>query len=401
MDSSGILFKDRRRWFVLFVMTANFMCAVGYAFSIVPVIIPAIVRELGVSLGTAGLITTALSAAGVFLSIPAGIMLDSIGAEKSGLIALISGCVGWFLCVMSPNFNILLIGRFFLGICGIIFGATGPVLLMKWFNQGEIGKALGIWSTAIVAGRALFTPMASVITSIYGWRATLLVGFLVTLLLVLLYVLMMRMKPPPSSGPVRSSNSRISLGDLRKSLTYPQPWLFGLVILFGFFPGNVIHTYGVILLRDVKGFDEVSAGFILGLSGFSGIFGSLIAGWLSDRLGGRRKPVYLASLILDVVLVTLFVLIPSPTLSIAVLMALGLTASMKSPLNYAIPPTLATNGYVGIALGIARVFMYLPGVIVPPISGRVYEIYGLHALTLLMVVCTLSSTALLSRVKTK
>ncbi|MEM4481703.1 MAG: MFS transporter [Desulfurococcaceae archaeon] len=385
------------RWVILFILTSNFLLVLGYAFALTAPIVPALIRELNITLTMAGLLSTSLNLAGAILSLPSGVLLDSIGAEKGLIISLLAGCIGWVICAISPDFNTLLIGRFFIGICGIILGAGGPIVIMKWFKEKEQGIALGIWSASMATARAVFTPMASLITTQYGWRAVFTVGLISSIILLPPSVLMLMKSSRIENIDVR--HNKVSLKGLKDSLRSFQIWLFGLTIFIGLSPANIFGTYGVTLLSKEKGFSESIASLLLGIMGVCGIFGSMFGGWLSGKIGKKRT--YLVSLCGEVIPFITFALVYQQYIVMAMVLIIGLVSAIKSPMNYSIPPSLAVNGYVGMALGIARIFMYLPGAIMPPISGFIYESYGFIELMLVQITLLLLACLLVMRLKVK
>ncbi|MEM4601422.1 MAG: MFS transporter [Desulfurococcaceae archaeon] len=385
------------RWVILFILTSNFLLVLGYAFALTAPIVPALIRELNITLTMAGLLSTSLNLAGAILSLPSGVLLDSIGAEKGLIISLLAGCIGWVICAISPDFNTLLIGRFFIGICGIILGAGGPIVIIKWFKEKEQGIALGIWSASMATARAVFTPMASLITTQYGWRAVFTVGLISSIILLPPSVLMLMKSSRIENIDVR--HNKVSLKGLKDSLRSFQIWLFGLTIFIGLSPANIFGTYGVTLLSKEKGFSESIASLLLGIMGVCGIFGSMFGGWLSVKIGKKRT--YLVSLCGEVIPFITFALVYQQYIVMAMVLIIGLVSAIKSPMNYSIPPSLAVNGYVGMALGIARIFMYLPGAIMPPISGFIYESYGFIELMLVQITLLLLACLLVMRLKVK
>jgi FSR family fosmidomycin resistance protein-like MFS transporter len=65
----------------------------------------------------------------------------------------------------------------------------------------------------------------------------------------------------------------------------PDPWRFVLLLLAGFFAG-MPHSILVILAQSLMpGKRGMASGLILGLMFFSGAIGSLVVGWLGDRIG--------------------------------------------------------------------------------------------------------------------
>lgn len=385
------------KWVILLVLTSNFLLVLGYAFALTAPIVPAIVRELNVSLTMAGLLSTSLNLAGVILSIPSGILLDAIGAEKGVIISLVAGSIGWILCTIAPDFTTLLVGRFFIGICGIILGAGGPLVIMKWFKEKEQGIALGIWSASMATARAVFTPMASMIAIQYGWRAVFTFGLLASIVLLPPSVFMMLKSSRVVNANTR--NSKLTLKGLKDSLCSFQIWLFGLTIFIGLSPANIFGTYGVAILNREKGLSESTASYVLGIMGICGILGSMLGGWLSGRIGKKRT--YFLSLCSEVIPLVIFALSNHGHVVITTILIIGLISAIKSPLNYSIPPSLAVSGYAGIALGIARIFMYLPGAVMPPLSGYIYETLGFTDLMVVQISLLISACLLILQLKVK
>jgi predicted MFS family arabinose efflux permease len=125
----------------------------------------------------------------------------------------------------------------------------------------------------------------------FGWRTTFLVVGLPGLLLALLVRLTVR---EPKRG--RSDPSRVApkptppvLEVLRHLLKQPSFVLLSIAMGLTAFAGYAFSVWAPTFLRRAHGWSSSQAGDLGWPIGIGGALGSILAGWLADRLG-RRDP---------------------------------------------------------------------------------------------------------------
>src|SRR5207247_6760297 len=141
---------------------------------------------LSIDLPSQGLLASSfLLGAGIF-QIPAGIVSARWGPKNTsqlGMLILSFSGIGEGL---SPNFPVLLVSRFLLGLGAALFFAPAIGILTPLFRQEEEGLVLGIYNSCFNIGGAIGLFGWVLVTDLVGWRGGLVLGGIIRALSVLI-----------------------------------------------------------------------------------------------------------------------------------------------------------------------------------------------------------------------
>ena len=259
------------------------------------------------------------------------------------------GCIcafagGWFADKYGPKFTLFLMGLF-TGLSFILSGqvnaawqlfltyslllalgagATWVVTMqpvMNWFVRKR-GLAVGIAMSGGGIGQTIVAPFATFLIAEINWRMAFTILGGITLLLVLPLSQLFKRDPAeiglfpdgvkPSetmasaeeSAESKTLNNIQGLGlSLSQALRTRSFWLF---IFFHVFFGiclMMIATHVIPYATDI-GFSAVAASLIISLMGGARFIGNVLAGVISDRVGGK-KTVVVCSVLLAVTVLSL------------------------------------------------------------------------------------------------
>src|ERR1700690_2323128 len=166
---------DRRWWILAVLSVAQLMVVLDG--TIVNIALPTAQRDLHFSNADRHCIVPAYSLAFGSLLLLGGRIGDVVGRKR----ALITGLVGFALASAvggaSVNFAMLVIARTVQGAFGALLAPSVLALLTTTFvDQGERGKAFGIYGAIAGTGGALGLLLGGVLTSYASWRWTLFVN---------------------------------------------------------------------------------------------------------------------------------------------------------------------------------------------------------------------------------
>ena len=141
-----------------------------------------------------------------------------------------------------------------------------------------------------------------------GWQAGFIVAALAGLAGALLILLFVSDTPEskglPSiqeiSGEELTKEDKMATKDLQKMvLKHPGIWVIALSSAFIYITKYAVAGWGVLFLQKARGFELAEASQVIAFSAVFGILGTVLAGWLSDRLfkGDRVKPAVLSGII--------------------------------------------------------------------------------------------------------
>lgn len=188
-------------------------------------------------------------------------------------------------------------GAAVLGICLVVAGAAGGSvfaasgrLILGWFARHERGLAMGIRQSAQPLGVALAAASLPALSA--GGRGTTLPllflgGF--CLVAAVLVVALVRDPPRPQTAPAMAGSPG------RAASPYRQPvlWRIHAASALLVVPQFTVATFALVYLVDGRGWTALAAGRLLAVAQVGGAATRLAAGYWSDRVGSRMRPMRL------------------------------------------------------------------------------------------------------------
>jgi MFS family permease len=233
----------------------------------------------------------------------AGFVSDRIGTRAVVLVG--SGLLGLGLVLSS---QVTALWQLYL-TCGILvaggvsaFYVPLTVLAIKWFGDRR-GLAAAVVSAGNGAGILLLSPLTRWLVNALDWRTAFLVLGDLAWLIVIPCALLLR-DAPRSAEPARAApwGDYTALGAMR---TWPF-WAIALTH-FGCCAAHSGPIFHLVTHAIDQGVSKMAAAGILGLSGFSSIFGRVGTGMVADRIGA--KPTLIAALALQAVTILAFLVV--------------------------------------------------------------------------------------------
>lgn len=175
--------------------------------------------------------------------------------------------------------------------------------LSHWFSIRERGTIFAFWNLAQNVGGGLVGIVAAYSTVMFGWRSAFYIpGILAVLCAV--YLLFRLRDTPQSVGlpPIeeyRNDYPDGDNGDREKELGTRELlvnyilknrylWLFAGANFFAYVARYAMLDWGPTFLKEVKHASLGEGGIGTATLEFSAIFSTVLVGWLSDKIGGRR-----------------------------------------------------------------------------------------------------------------
>src|SRR5437879_2080370 len=169
---------SRKRWLVLgSVLTSRIIYTINW-FNIAPLLGATGLIALGLSidLPSQGLLTSSfLLGAGIF-QIPAGIVSARWGPKNTSQLGMLILSLSGIGEGLSPNFPVLLVSRFLLGLGAALFFAPAIGILTPLFRQEEEGLVLGLYNSCFNIGGAIGLFSWVLVTGMLGSLGIILFG---------------------------------------------------------------------------------------------------------------------------------------------------------------------------------------------------------------------------------
>lgn len=214
------------------------------------------------------------------------------------LLMFIGACLsllGYLVLAFSTSYPLYL-GAYLLlfGPSMAIAGSVGPATLVtRWFSRNR-GMALGLVHLSIVV--AIMPLLCNWVLENYGAQATYLM--LAGLVGVSLVPATLAIRDyPPGAMAVHGATSAAYAPDtltVGQIIRRPAFWALagasGIVIM-----SLLVLTFNMVPLAESLGVGRDQGALLQAIMAFSGMAGSIIFGWVADRLGGARGLALLAA----------------------------------------------------------------------------------------------------------
>jgi len=153
-------------------------------------VLAAMMRDLGMSEGTAGLMASLTLGASALGGIAFGILADRWGRTRALMISILCYSVFTAACGLAQNIGQLALFRVLLGLGMGGEWACGAALVGETWPSRHRGKAFGVMQSSWAIGYGLAAALTWVVLPRFGWRAVFFAGILPALvaLWIFLYV---------------------------------------------------------------------------------------------------------------------------------------------------------------------------------------------------------------------
>ena len=307
--------RNRTFWGATAAYSLYYVCRMSLS-----VVKQPLIDEGILSAGQLGLIGSALLfvyAVGKFMN---GFIADycnmrrfmATGLFISDAVNLIMGALGFFHGPAGlPSMLIFIAFAVLWGINGWMQSMGSPpgvISLSRWFPRSKRGTYYSIFSSTPYVGEFLSFIITGMVVGAFGWEYGFIVAAaagLVGSAVILLFVSdTPESKGLPSiyelSGEQKTKEDQMATKELQKIvLRHPGIWIIALSSAFIYITKYAVAGRGELFLQKAKDFPLEEATQIIAFSAAFGVVGTVLAGWLSDRIfkGDRVKPAILSGVL--------------------------------------------------------------------------------------------------------
>jgi sugar phosphate permease len=390
---------DRRRWAVLVTGMAAMTASCALQFGL-PFLIPAL-RADGLTLAQAGVVASAPVAGLLVTLIAWGAAADRWGERWVMTIGL--GVAGLILLVAVGVAGVvpLAVCLFLAGASGAAVQASSGRLILRWFAARERGLAMGMRQTSLPLGVAIAALTLPVLS-----RPSAL-GFLAALCLFASASAALIVRDPtmPAAAPAgRVADAGRAVDDVRVadaggavdgvrvadgrrddaehvarvgSSPYRTAvlWRIHAASALLVVPQVTVATFALVYLVDDHGWPAGGAGRLLAAGQVGGALARLVAGWWSDRIGARLRPMRHAALAIAAVLVVLAAG-TNAAAAVVALLAAGVMTVSPNGLAFTAVAERAGAAWAGRAMGVQNTAQSLVGTVTVPVMAAVIGAAG-------------------------
>ena len=245
-------------------------------------LIPTFIEEFNLNLFQASLIATIPNLVILLSYMPAGLLVDKIGAKPMLLISmLLEGTAA--LCISQlRDYLPLILAVSLIKVSSPIYHTSGLSAISKMSTSNSTGKVMGFHNALGSLGSAFGLLSLSILGGTLGWRSVYLF-WSIPILMWCLPILKSEVGKPERS-PDKDRGEKTFFRDLKSVLTFSFT-LFLLIVALRNFGASVISTFMTTYLVELRNFSQEAASMIFALGPLTGILSSLVSGYLCSKLG--------------------------------------------------------------------------------------------------------------------
>lgn len=322
----------------------------------------------GMSLAEAGLVASASMAGMMATLVLWGLVVDRRGerfALLSGLmVTVVGGVIAAGLAEPWPMAAALAIA----GIGAAATNSASGRVVVGWFPRERRGIAMGIRQTGQPIGVGLAAATVAVIAHHHGIGPALWVPTAAAALSTLFVALVVIDPPRPSSSerrvvvnPYRADNYLARIHGASVLLVIPQ---------------FLVWTFGLTWLVEGLGWSPGPAGLVIAGTQLAGAAARIAAGWVSDRVGSRMRPMRSVAVVAAAAMALLGLAArgaaDSSTIATAAVLLLVVASAITvadNGLAFTAVAERAGPFWSGRALGMQNTAQHVAAVAVPPVAG--------------------------------
>jgi OPA family sugar phosphate sensor protein UhpC-like MFS transporter len=315
VDAAYKRFRTRTFWGVTAAYTLYYVCRMTLGVVKQPLIDGNILSAA--QLGIIGSAFYFVYAAGKFAN---GFIADycnirrfmATGLLVSTVVNLLMGVLGlahgWWGFSSALLFIVFAIVWGINGYCQSMGAPPGVISLSRWFPLNRRGTFYSILSATPYLGKSISVFALGLVVAWIGWEYgfifSAIAGVIGSVIILVFVADTPESKGLPSvqelSGEEVLKTDTLPTKELQKMVVrHPGIWIIALSSAFVYITQHAVSEWGVLFLQKGKEYSLVSATEIIAFSEAFGIAGTVLAGWLSDRVfkGSRLIPVLLSGIV--------------------------------------------------------------------------------------------------------
>jgi len=357
------------RWFLLAMILANI------AGSMVQLLMPIYLTELGASVGQVGFVFTVTSVVILFLQILGGWISDSIGRLRAIAIGSLGGVLAFVLMLFAPSWQWMLLA---LSISQIPYALVGPsfsAFIAENSTEGNRGRVYGITDTIYQVVGIVGPPLGGFLAGTYGFKAMLLCATIFYSSAAGLRIWMARTMHSANETEPR----QLTMASFKSSIGLIITLLLGGGVITWIFITDSVRDIAFRMSNELQPlYLEQIAGLSLQQIGFLGSFFSVammltpvLSGRISDRYG-ERVPISGGFLVVFFATVV-FLLAHTYPAFILTWFLLGIGVGMLSPAYQSLISKVVPRNMLGTFSGLFYGSLGLLSLPAPWIGAQLWE----------------------------
>lgn len=361
-----MLFRTKS-WYKWIVLAIVFLLMLSFAISLqsLPPLFDKIAEDVSFTNSQAGMLMGAYAIPGIFLPFLVAYLANKYNQKSIILISLVTIIIGLVGFAISGSFYALLFYRLIAGIGATALVVLSPLLITMFFDQENIGAAMGIFNAAVPSGTVIAANLFGILGEKVQWRF-LILGIAIFTAVVLGISFFILYIPKKNDEEDSSVDTRESLRGLLSNF---KLWLVALIWALCNAQLLSYVTFGPQYFQKI-GMNVQKAGFLSSFIMLVPIFLSPIVGIIIDKFGWKKRLLLIGSIIS----VFTFIIIGRTSFGIPLwAVALGIGFAPVPVFVFSTLPEIVETNQMGMGLGILTAASNLGIAIGPMVFGSLLD----------------------------
>lgn len=179
--SNSVIITDRKRTLIFFNIIIACIATSMLATALTTAL-PDMMKDFGISITTGQWLTSGYSLAmGIMMPLTA-FLINRFPTRNLYITAILVFVSGLLLCVIAPNFPVLMLGRV-LQACGNgILTSMAQVIILTIYPEEKKGSAMGWYGLSVGAAPVLAPTLAGLLVDSFGWKMIFYVAMAIMLI---------------------------------------------------------------------------------------------------------------------------------------------------------------------------------------------------------------------------
>lgn len=343
-----------------------------------PTLAPFIRADLGLSLAAVGLLNTFIYIGTMLGSLPSGWLTDKLGSRTVMIVGTLVGAgLAVAVAVLVQSQWVFIPLLFLVGLVVASATPAGAQAVALSFPPERRGLVIGLRQMAVPLGGALAAAILPAVAHFAHWRWASVVAALLAVVAALVAA-RLYYESLPAKAPPRGAQP--ALAQVLRERNILLAAIAGVTLPTGQF---VMITYLILFLKERYGVPELTGAALLTAAQFAGAFSRVFWSWLSDKMGGQRKPLLVMMVGLAGLSALVLAWLPSGTpllLKALIVVLYGATALGWQGLHFSLLTELSPPGWEGRVVGFGLVFTSIGIASAPPLFGLLVDFSNNYSL---------------------
>ncbi|MBM3535361.1 MAG: MFS transporter [Alphaproteobacteria bacterium] len=302
------------------------------------------------------------------LQLPVGMLMDKYGPRLMISIAIGLAAIGSAIFAFAPTLEIAYFGRLLIGFGSGFSFVGGLTVSTQLFPPERFALMAGlVQGIGIIGGIAGQAPLGMTVEQM-GWRGAMALLAVVGGGLAVIAWLTIRDR-------IGVAGTASPMAGLRTVAANRETWWCA---IFGLAKTAPMLTFGglwaVPFVMTVYGVERTTAASLASLLFLGWGIGAPVNGWISDRLGLRRTPMLIASIVATLAMTIIVAVRDLSFATIGVLFFINGFTSCAMILAFALVREHNPPGTTGAAYGLVNTFVVGSGAIFQPLVGWLLDL---------------------------